>query len=110
MLDPNGEVLIVGYDGTIHQLLPNEGLAERREFPQRLSDTGLFTDVVHLQPEPGVIEYEITAHHWADGTHSRQWIAIPNAEQLKLWDNPRWDLGKVHEHFVFLPTPYWPRR
>lgn len=103
MLDPNGEVLIVGYDGTIHQLLPNDAIAERPEFPKRLSDTGLFADVAQMRPEPGVIEYEISAHHWADGTHSRQWVAIPGAEQLGLWDNPRWDLGKVHEHFVFPP-------
>lgn len=103
MLDPNGEVLIVGYDGTIHELLPNEVVAEQREFPARLSDTGLFANVVGMQPEPGVLEYEISAHHWADGTHSRQWVAIPNAEQLGLWDNPRWDLGQVDGHFVYPP-------
>ncbi len=101
MLDPNGEVLVVGYDGTIHELLPNDTVTQQREFPKRLSETGLFADVVGMQPEPGVIEYEISAHHWADGTHSRQWIAIPNSEQLGLWDNPRWDLGQVHGHFVF---------
>ncbi len=103
MLDSTGEVMIVGYDGTIHQLLPNTDLTASHEFPRRLSQTGLFRDVIHQQPEPGVVEYDFSAHHWADGTHSRQWIAIPRSEQLGLWDNPRWDLGQVHGRFKF-PT------
>ncbi len=101
MLDPLGEVLIVGYDGAILQLLANDAELERQEFPKQLSSTGLFADTKILRPMPGVIEYEISAHHWADGTHSRQWIAIPGREQLGLWEHPRWDLGQVHGHFKF---------
>ncbi len=103
MLDPTGEVMIVGYDGTIHKLLPKVESTQQHEFPKQLSQTGLFQDVVTQQPEPGVVEYEFSAHHWADGTHSRQWIAIPGSEQLGLWDNPRWDVGQVHGRFKF-PT------
>lgn len=101
MLDPTGEVLLVGYDGTIHRLLPNDTQANHRSFPKRLADTGLFRDVSTFQSEQGVIEYEISAHHWADGTHSRQWIAIPNSKQLGIFVNPRWDTGHVHGRFEF---------
>ena len=101
MLDPSGEVLIVGYDGTIHKLLPNRDATDHREFPKRLSETGMFSDVTTMRPEPGVVEYEISAHHWADGTHSRQWIALPGSEQLGLWEDPSWDIGQVHGHFKF---------
>ena len=101
MLDPSGEVLLVGYDGTILRLEENAQPVGGQDFPKRLSGTGLFRDVAGQQPESGVLEYEISAHHWADGTHSRQWIAIPGSLRLGLWENPSWETGQVHGRFKF---------
>lgn len=104
MSGPSGEVLIVGYDGTIHRLQSNPAIqlqSAQPVFPQRLSETGLFRDVASHAPNPGVIEYEISAHRWADGTHSRQWVAIPGDQQLGIFENPRWDSGDVDGRFDF---------
>lgn len=103
MLDPSGDVLIVGYDGSIFQLQPNTTTSQSHSFPSRLSETGLFTDVINQLPAEGVVEYEISAHHWADGTSSRQWIAIPNSEQLALYDRDDWQTGQTAGRFNFPP-------
>lgn len=101
MLDPTGETFMVGYDGTILRLEQNTQPIGGQAFPTKLSDTGLFKNVVDQVPAQGVIEYEISSHHWADGTHSQQWIAVPNSEQLGLWENPSWETGQVHGRFKF---------
>ncbi|OYP37619.1 PQQ-dependent sugar dehydrogenase [Rhodopirellula sp. MGV] len=101
MLDPSGEVLLVGFDGTIMRLDPNDAVNHPEAFPKRLSQTGLFDDVVAQQPSSGVIEYQINASHWADGTHSRQWIGVPNDEQLGLYDYDDWQRPIVSGRFQF---------
>lgn len=101
LLDPTGEVMILAYDGTILRLDPNPKVASEASFPQRLTDTGLFDDVVNLRPAPGVVEYEINAHHWADGTQSRQWIAIPGSNQLSLYKKDEWQTGNTAGRFDF---------
>lgn len=101
MLDPSGEVFIVGYDGSIHQLQPNPQVGERTEFPAKLSETGIFTQTETLTPSDGVVEYEINSHHWADGTRSRQWIGLPGTTQLRLFEQSDWKTGESKGRFIF---------
>lgn len=101
MLDPTGEVFIVGYDGTILQLQPNEIDPDQDAFPTRLSETGLFANTALQTPSPGVVEYEIKAKHWADGTHSRQWLGLPDSSQLSLFKKFDWTTGESAGRFDF---------
>lgn len=84
--DTNGELYLVDYNRTqtIYQLAPNPQRETASRFPQRLSETGLFTDLVNETPSPGVTEYEINAHHWADGTSSRRWLALPGDQPVSV--------------------------
>lgn len=98
---PNGEVLGLAYDGTILRLDPNTTAVDSATFPRSLSKTGLFADVLQMIPEEGVVEYGINAPRWADGTYSRQWIAIPGAEQLQLYNKSDWQTGNTQGRFNF---------
>lgn len=100
-LDDDGEVYMVGYDGSVHQLLPNEQSSASEDFPRKLSETGLFRSVVTQEPSPGVIPYEINDPHWSDFTTSEQWIAIPGLERLGVFDKSDWKTGQVEGHFIF---------
>lgn len=102
-LAPDGEVLVVGYDGTIHRLIPNPDVLTKLavDFPKRLSETGLFTNTEDQTSATGVVEYSINAHHWADGTTSRQWFAIPGEGQLSLFERSNWEVGQNKGHFSF---------
>ncbi|MFN9974907.1 MAG: hypothetical protein ACK58T_33950, partial [Phycisphaerae bacterium] len=84
--DTNGELYLVDYNRTqtIYQLAPNPQKETASSFPLRLSETGLFTDLVNETPSPGVTEYEINAHHWADGTSSRRWLALPGDQPVSV--------------------------
>lgn len=101
LLGPSGEVMILGYDGTILRLDPNDDAEDLPPFPTRLSETGLFRDVQAQQPAEGVVEYKISAHRWADGTHSRQWIAVPGTERLGLYEKDNWQTGDTGGRFRF---------
>ena len=99
--DNDGEVLVVGYDGTIHRLVKNPKEHSTQSFPHLLSETGLFRSTADQIPEQGVLPYEINAHHWADGTTSKQWIAVPGQTQLELIAKNVPNLGHVKNHFLF---------
>lgn len=101
LLGPTGEVMILGYDGSIWRLEPNVVSEHQEPFPRRLSDTGIFADVVNQRPAPGVVEYQINASHWADGTYSRQWIAVPGKSQLGLFEKDNWQTGDTGGRFQF---------
>ncbi len=105
-LAPDGEVLVVGYDGTIHRLIPNPdiGTSMAVDFPKRLSETGLFTDTENQVPTVGVVEYSINAHHWADGTTGRQWFALTQGtegDKITQYKRSNWEVGQVMGHFSF---------
>ena len=65
--DHDKELYIVDYDGTVHRILPNPASQANRDFPRRLSQTGLFASTPDLEPAPGLIPYSINAEPWADG-------------------------------------------
>lgn len=104
-IDEDGDVLIVGYDGTIHRLIPNPLLADKESqnnaFPRKLSDTGLFESVIDEKPSAGVIPFEINAHHWADNTTSKRWIGVVGDDQLSLFEKSEWTTGDIQGQFKF---------
>jgi putative heme-binding domain-containing protein len=97
-LDDSGEVFIVAYNGTIHELIPNPDASDRKQsekFPTRLSQTGLFSSTVDLVPAPGVIPYSINGYHFSDHTFSRQWIGIPGEAKLSVNQMSDWRTGQI---------------
>src|SRR5437660_3460562 len=46
--------------------------------PQRLSQTGAFTDLAKLTPGQALIPYDINVSFWSDGAHKIRWVAVPN--------------------------------
>ncbi|TWU55629.1 PQQ-dependent sugar dehydrogenase [Rubripirellula reticaptiva] len=99
--DDDGEILTIGYDGTIHRLIPNLDESAAAAFPRRLSDTGLFTKTEDQTPAVGVIPYSINAHHWSDHTDSQQWIGIVSNEKISTFDKSDWQTGQVAGFFSF---------
>jgi putative heme-binding domain-containing protein len=83
--DDDGELLILDYDdGSIHEILPNDEVADARAFPTRLSATGLFADTPRQEPMPGVTPFEVAAEAWADHAKSRRFIGLPGTGSVKI--------------------------
>lgn len=73
----DGEVLVLGRPpiGVARLVLTPAG--NGTPLPERLSQTGLFTDVAEGTPARGVLPYAINAPSFRHGTRSERWIAVP---------------------------------
>lgn len=99
--DAEGEVYISSLDGSIYSLRPNGG-GGGGEIPALLSETGLFSNTRALIPNPGLVEYEINAPFWSDGTRKRRWFGIPAGVRIGFssGDQFQWPPGAVTvKHF-----------
>ena len=84
-MDESGEpfVLQMGAGATggglISRILPAGATSTLNwEYPELLSETGLFTDVATLTPAPAMIPYEVITPLWSAGLAKRRWVMIPS--------------------------------
>ncbi len=81
--DHDREPIITHHDGTFERLQARPAAQlEPREWPERLSATGLFSDVASHTPAHGVHEYLVNAEGWADGATRRRFVAVPDTHPL----------------------------
>ncbi len=100
--DNTGEVYIVDYvSGGIHRLVPGNAKAVNRNFPRRLSQTGLFTSTSPQTLAPGVIRYSIGASPWADHAVADRFFALPGATQLGFHKTSNIQIGNVAGGLAF---------
>lgn len=71
--DPrNGDVLMVDIvEGQVKRLVHSD-------FPQTLSQSGIFSDITTLTPHAGIVPYDVSVDSWADGADIARWFSIPN--------------------------------
>jgi putative heme-binding domain-containing protein len=101
---PDQEMYVLDYRGGLYRLVRNE-TAPRGSFPQRLSETGLFTDTARQLPAPGVVPYQIAAGHWQDGAQSSRWIAVPGNAQVTPGPHYGFPADTVLAKTLSLPSP-----
>lgn len=104
--DNAGEIYIAEYDtGFIYTLAKNDAGEANANFPTRLSDTGLFTDVKKLTPADGVIEFYPNVRQWQDGATAEYLIALPNKSSVSFFDKARPLPGQVFWHDFKMQFP-----
>ncbi|MEO6784839.1 MAG: PQQ-dependent sugar dehydrogenase [Chthoniobacteraceae bacterium] len=75
----DGELLIADHSGGgLYRLAPNPQAGKHSDFPRKLSETGLFSDVRKQTPAPGVVPFEINASRWADHATAERWAGFPD--------------------------------
>ncbi|MDA1212154.1 MAG: PQQ-dependent sugar dehydrogenase [Planctomycetota bacterium] len=84
--DPAGEIYVLDFPGgLIHQLKKRPPQADTtKNFPRKLSDTGLFSSTKLHEPEAGVIPYSVNAQLWSDGAYKERFLALPNDSQIEF--------------------------
>ena len=83
--DKAGELYLVDHmGGGIHQLVANPSVDASKDFPRKLSETGLFTSVKDHTPAPGLIPYSVTVPQWSDGAHKVRYLAIPGEGKIEI--------------------------
>jgi putative heme-binding domain-containing protein len=82
---PDGELLICDQGtGGLWRFERNPEADKLSPFPRKLSETGLFADVAHQKPAPGVVPYSIHAPRWADKATAERWIALPGESTVTI--------------------------
>ncbi len=76
----NGDVLLVNHNsGVLKRLDVSSGSGTG--LPQKLSETGIFSDLVSLTPHRGIYPYEVNLSFWSDGALKKRWFTMPSLEQ-----------------------------
>lgn len=84
-IDSSGELLVLQMgagtpgNGLISRVKPGgstSGLSW--EYPELLSEAGVFTDLATLTPVDGMVPYEVNSPLWSAGLSKRRWVMIPN--------------------------------
>ncbi len=50
----------------------------QEDYPQTLSELGIFADLADFSPNPGVVPYEVNLRFWSDGADKSRWFSIPD--------------------------------
>jgi glucose/arabinose dehydrogenase/mono/diheme cytochrome c family protein len=81
--DPrNGDVLAANHEtGHIVRLDYNSTFTGAR-LPEQLSQTGAFRDLATLDPQPGLVPYDVNLPFWSDAAAKRRWFSIPDTNRF----------------------------
>jgi putative heme-binding domain-containing protein len=100
----DGELLVVDFEtGTLHRFERNVVEQDAREFPTRLSETGLFEKLTEQVPAAGVYEFEITAPMWSDGATARRFAAFPGESGVRWYPQRRPIPGLASSTRLYFP-------
>lgn len=99
--DADGELFAVSLEGTIYRFDPADD-DDAPGFPTRLSDTGVFTDLASLQPNPSLLPYDVVMPFWSDGADKQRWLSVPEGQRITFAIDGPWEfpIGTVTvKHF-----------
>jgi uncharacterized repeat protein (TIGR03806 family) len=88
--DTAGEMYVCEHgSGRIKKLVPHAG-GGGGSFPQTLSATGIFADLATLEPNPGLIPYDVNAPLWSDGALKDRLLALPGVSTIGWSEDGAW--------------------
>jgi len=104
-LDEEGELYYIhwGTPGGIYRLSRNPAVGRPSDFPRRLSEAGLFSDVAAQTPVAGVYEFQIAEPMWQDGAVGQRFIALPGGTGITTKVNRRKD-GSIANTEILWPA------
>jgi len=82
----SGEILLASQlDHQIKRLV--RASASGPSLPPTLADTGAFSDLANLTPQPGIVSYDLNVPFWSDHARKTRWFSVPNTN-LVIGFNP----------------------
>jgi uncharacterized repeat protein (TIGR03806 family) len=91
-IDPSNGDILISYPWSFCQV---QRLVYRSDtgtpLPTNLSDTGAFSNLATLQPQPGIVPFEVNAPFWSDHALKRRWFSVPGLSQFVSFNaNGNW--------------------
>jgi hypothetical protein len=75
-------------DGAFPYVCPTE--TSTGVLPERLSETGLYSDLASNSFTDGILSYRPRFELWSDGAEKRRWLALPPGTQIDTSDHDDW--------------------
>lgn len=91
-LDSNNELYLCqmsSVGGRIYKLSIGSPVASR-PLPTLLSQTGAFTNLTTLAPNPGFVPYTVNSPLWSDGAVKARWMALATNATVTFATNGEW--------------------
>lgn len=81
--DHAGECYVIDQLSGFYQFVPTtEADRPTRPFPTKLSDSGLFSSVPKLTPDPAALRFEVSTPQWADGAVMERLAYFPGMDRI----------------------------
>lgn len=78
-IDPrNGDLLTADQDQDTIKRLVYSTTSTGSPLPPTLADTGAFKNLATLEPETGIVPYDINVPFWSDGAIKQRWFSLPD--------------------------------
>ena len=82
----SGDILVADYFfGVIARMVHQS--SQGGTLPNRLSETGVFSDTAALTPVSGFEPYDVNVPFWSDGAVKRRWFALPTVSSRLTYTN-----------------------
>ena len=95
--DNDGELYLLSQGNNVSLYKLRQNGEPEGDYPILLSETGIFMNLETLEPNEGVIPYDMIESFWSDGAEKKRWMAIPNdgshntaAEQISFSQDGDW--------------------
>jgi len=89
--DAAGEVYVLGLlTGKIYRFESVTVQEPVEAFPQNLSETGCFSDVIALAPVEGVLPYDVNHPFWSSGADKQRFVVLPKDGKMTFDEEKRW--------------------
>lgn len=101
----DGEIIYAhwGKPSSFHRLVRNPEVGKPTRFPRKLSETGLFKDLVRQTPADGVYEFTVAEPMWQDRLRGTRFIALPGETKIEASISRKKD-GSIGATKVLWPT------
>ena len=91
--DDEGEIFMLSFDGGIYRIVLSDKPEDTfKDWPVKLSETGLFTSLTKLTPAEHLIAYEVNAPLWSDNAEKSRFFVLPEGSSLGFRSNGSWEI------------------
>jgi uncharacterized repeat protein (TIGR03806 family) len=91
--DDKGELYLLSFDGGIYRIVAtSEPENTFADWPQWLSETGLFASMKTKEPAADLIPYEVNAPFWSDNAQKSRFFQLPKGSQLAYRESGSWEV------------------
>jgi len=91
--DDEGELFLLSFDGGVYRIVLTDRPEDTfKDWPAKLSETGLFTSLATQTPAENLVAYEVNVPFWSDNAEKSRFFVLPEGKSLGYRSNGSWEV------------------